>query len=100
MSALSWRRDAAERRMSCMRVTRVLQAYLDGATDEVTARRVAAHLEDCRRCGLNAEAYQEIKNALTRGSEPDADAVERLRGFAEGLSWHGCGEGQERPPGP
>lgn len=38
----------------CLRTSRVLQAYLDGETDERTARRVAHHLEDCRRCGLQA----------------------------------------------
>ncbi|WP_107119967.1 anti-sigma factor family protein [Streptomyces regalis] len=81
----SKRRQPAERRMNCMQVARVLQAYLDGETDEVTARRVAAHLEDCRRCGLEVETYRKIKDALTRRSEPDAEAVERLRGFAEGL---------------
>ncbi|MGW0734812.1 zf-HC2 domain-containing protein [Streptomyces sp. NPDC002851] len=41
-----------------MRVTKVLQAYLDGETDELTARRVADHVEDCRRCGLEATVYQ------------------------------------------
>lgn len=59
------------------------------------ARRVAAPLEDCRRCGLEAGTYQEIKSALTRRAEPDADAVERLRGFTQGLLRHGTdGEGQ------
>ncbi|NUQ98647.1 MAG: zf-HC2 domain-containing protein [Streptomyces sp.] len=86
--------------MNCMQVGRVLQAYLDGETDEVTARRVAAHLEDCRRCGLRADAYQEIKNALTRRAQPDAAAVERLRGFAQGLLQYGTdGEGEEQTPG-
>jgi anti-sigma factor RsiW len=86
--------------MNCMQVARVLQAYLDGETDEVTARRVAAHVEDCRRCGLEVETYRKIKNALTRGTEPDADAVERLRGFGEGLLGPGTdGEGTEQTPG-
>ncbi|MFF4544013.1 anti-sigma factor family protein [Streptomyces sp. NPDC001435] len=82
-----------------MQVARVLQAYLDGETDEVTARRVAAHLEDCRRCGLEAETYQKIKSALSRRAVPEPEAVERLRGFAEGLVRHDTGGEEEQPPG-
>jgi len=85
MSAWLTRRDPAERRMNCMQVARVLQAYLDGETDEATARRVAVHLEDCRRCGLEAGTYREIKDALSRREELDEDAVARLRGFGESL---------------
>lgn len=95
MSMWSKRRRQAERRMNCMQVARVLQAYLDGETDEITARRVAAHLEDCRRCGLKAEIYREIKSALSRRAEPEADAVERLREFAEGLLRHGTDGAEE-----
>lgn len=79
------RRDPAQRRMNCIQVNRVLQSYLDGETDEVTARRVAAHLEDCRRCGLKATTYLEIKRALTRRAAPDDEALERLRGFGASL---------------
>ncbi|MEV8310865.1 zf-HC2 domain-containing protein [Streptomyces flavidovirens] len=68
-----------------MQVARVLQSYLDGETDEATARRVAAHLKDCRRCGLEASVYREIHNALGRRVEPDAAAVARLRTFGESL---------------
>ncbi|MGW0733129.1 anti-sigma factor family protein [Streptomyces sp. NPDC002851] len=87
----SWlrRRDPDERRLNCMRVARILQSYLDGETDEVTARRVAAHLEDCRRCGLRAETYQKIKEAVARREQPDADAVARLRSFGASLSQEG-----------
>lgn len=45
----------------CREMSRTLQAYLDGHVDEVTARRVARHLEACRRCGLEAEVYTRIK---------------------------------------
>ncbi|MCZ4126164.1 anti-sigma factor family protein [Streptomyces sp. H39-S7] len=71
--------------MNCMQVARVLQSYLDGETDEVTARRVSAHLEDCRRCGLEASVYQEIHNALARRADPDSQAVDRLRTFGASL---------------
>lgn len=71
--------------MNCVQIGRVLQAYLDGETDEVTARRAAAHLDDCRRCGLEASLYREIHDALARRMEPDAEAVARLRAFGESL---------------
>jgi anti-sigma factor RsiW len=71
--------------MNCMQVARVLQSYLDGETDEVTARRVAAHVADCRRCGLEAEVYQQIKQSLSHQEPPPADAVTRLRDFGHSL---------------
>jgi anti-sigma factor RsiW len=79
--------NAATSRMRCMATMRVLQTYLDGALDDVAARRVAEHLEDCRRCGLEAEVYQEIKTALGEHDQPlDPRAVERLRHFGEQLA--------------
>ncbi|MEU3177256.1 zf-HC2 domain-containing protein [Streptomyces albidoflavus] len=68
-----------------MQVARLLQSYLDGETDEASARRVAAHLEDCRRCGLEASVYQEIRSALARRTEPDSQTVERLHAFGTSL---------------
>jgi anti-sigma factor RsiW len=85
MSAWLKRRDKTEVRMTCAEAARVLEAYLDGETDRVTARRVAAHLEECRRCGLEFSTYREIKRALVRREKPDADAVVRLRRFGESL---------------
>lgn len=70
---------------ACLRVGRLLQSYLDGETDEVTARRVAAHVKDCRRCGLEASVYEEIHRALSRRAEPDTGAVDRLRAFGASL---------------
>lgn len=72
---------------SCMQVMRVLQSYLDGHTDEVTTRRVATHLEACRRCGLEAATYREIKSALARRAAPvDELAVHRLQDFGSSLT--------------
>jgi anti-sigma factor RsiW len=83
--------DAAASRMRCMATLRVLQSYLDGALDEVAARRVAEHLEDCRRCGLEAEVYTEIKTALSnRDPTVDPRAIERMRRFGERLARHGA----------
>ncbi|KUL35437.1 hypothetical protein ADL12_19780 [Streptomyces regalis] len=85
--------------MGCAEAVRVLQAYLDGETDEVTARRVVAHLDDCRDCGMEADLYREIKKSLARRERPDARAVERLRGFGESLLHTGPGDGGARISG-
>jgi anti-sigma factor RsiW len=83
-------RRRAERPMSCRQVGRLLQRYLDGELDEVAARRVMRHLEDCRRCGLEAAAYAEIKATLARrGAQVPAETVSRLREFGERIAREG-----------
>lgn len=68
----------------CLEVSKTLQAYLDGEIDDLSARRIRRHLEICRRCGLEAETYTEIKQAIARrGGTVPGDAVERLRDFGE-----------------
>ena len=85
---------------SCMEVMRVLQSYLDGHTDEVTTRRVANHLDACRRCGLEAATYREIKAALERRSaQLDPGALERLRTFGAHLA-EGDEHGADGSPPP
>lgn len=78
-------------RMRCLRVARVLQSYLDGETEPPTAAAVAAHLEECRRCGLEASAYAAIKTAIAangaRGpGAVDPAALARLEAFAARLA--------------
>ena len=90
------RRDADE--ASCMQVARVLQSYLDGQVDDVTAQRVSRHLEHCRRCGLEFEAYWAIKDAIARRARVvDPAAVERLRELGERLAEEGPGESASSP---
>jgi anti-sigma factor RsiW len=77
-------------RSRCHQVARVLQSYLDGEVEPPVAAMVAEHLEECRRCGLEADAYLAIKTAIT-SSAPDAldvdpAAVDRLRLFARQLA--------------
>lgn len=84
---LPWRREGPPGDIDCRQVARVLQTHLDGELDRATARRVAAHLEDCRRCGMEAATYRELKRRLADASEPvDPAAVARLRAFVDGLS--------------
>jgi anti-sigma factor (TIGR02949 family) len=71
----------------CHEVGRVLQAYLDGEVDEATARRVAPHLDACRRCGLEAEVYENIKTALaSHAPRVDPATIERLRRFGDAVA--------------
>lgn len=81
---LPWRRRPAP--MSCSEVGAVLQAYLDDETDEVATKRVAEHLEDCLRCGMEAVTYRRIKESLAqRSPQLDPESVARLRAFGERL---------------
>jgi anti-sigma factor RsiW len=72
--------------LRCSEVARVLQSYLDGEVDARTLRLVSAHLEDCRRCGLEVQTYTALKQALHRGGDPPSDPIERLRAFADRLA--------------
>ncbi len=67
---------------NCFRAARVLQGFLDGEIDEKTRQKVASHLALCRRCGLDAQSYREIKAALADQSSISPEAVERLVHFA------------------
>lgn len=78
----------------CLHVGPRLQSYLDGECDPATVRRVVAHLEYCRKCGLELAAYREIKRALATRGQPADDAVARLRDFGRRLA--GAGPEAER----
>jgi len=68
--------------MNCHEVGELLQHYLDGHIAADRARLIEAHLEDCRRCGLEAETYERIKASLaTRRTTVSPESVERLREF-------------------
>lgn len=71
-------------RPDCNRVRKVLQAHLDGELDDSLAGFVAAHLDQCDRCGIEAELYEQVKASLQQlRSAPDPDALARLREFAD-----------------
>lgn len=75
------------RPMSCHEVQAVIQAFLDDETDEVAARRVADHLHDCVRCGMEAATYEDIKRSVRRSGPPlDPESIARLRTFGEQLA--------------
>lgn len=75
------------KQMSCHQVGQVLQAYLDDELDDDVARKVAVHLEHCRRCGLEVETYEALKASLQRGPAGlEAEPVTRLRELGERLA--------------
>ena len=88
MGPMLWvrRRLRPDAPAKCAEVARVLQPYLDSEVDAHTLRLVSAHLEDCRRCGLELETYTALKQAVHRVSDPPAEPVERLRAFAAQLA--------------
>lgn len=83
-------------RIECMRVRPLLQSFLDGELDDAQRRRIASHLEACRRCGLAAATYESLTRRLRGLGDPvDPDAVGRLERFVGELA----GEpGDDGPP--
>ena len=81
-----WKRLFRRQPAECRRVAEVLQSYLDDEADAPTAAEVAAHLEVCRDCGLEATAYEDLKASLARHSDPDPAALDRLRSFVDDLA--------------
>jgi hypothetical protein len=84
--------------IDCHHVGIALQHYLDGYIDADRARRIEAHLEECRLCGMEAEMYEQIK-AVLASHRPlvSTESIERLRGFGERLA---RGGGSPEPWGP
>jgi anti-sigma factor RsiW len=78
---------------SCQEGCKLLQAFVDRELDEDTARVIAGHLADCGRCGLEADLYGRLQEALRGGVPVSQAAVARLEEF----TYH-CAGG-EVPPG-
>lgn len=92
MTLLRHRHDDGGRMLSCRKVGKVLQQFLDGELDGITSGRVEQHLEACRRCGMEAGVYDEIKASLARaGSRVPEETLGRLRRFGAQLATDGDG---------
>jgi anti-sigma factor (TIGR02949 family) len=74
--------------LSCPEVGRMLQTFLDDElSDDVEIELLSEHLDECKRCGLEADTYQKIKDALASRRTPvPPETVERLREFGERLA--------------
>lgn len=73
--------------LTCDEVGELLQHYLDDHVDAELAGRIEAHLDDCRRCGLEAQIYRDIKQSLAaRRPAVPRQSLERLRAFGESLA--------------
>lgn len=78
--------ERVRRLMECRRVARRLQSYLDGELPAMDAATIAAHLEICRHCGMEAATYQTLIDSLrTLDVPPDPAALQRLARFADEL---------------
>ena len=73
-------------RLGCRQVRRVLQAYLDGEIGTGREELVAAHLESCSRCRIEADTLQQVIETL-QAHRPDLDlaAYTRLRRTVDDL---------------
>ena len=76
--------------LDCWRVRRILQSFLDGEVAREEAERVAAHLQDCSRCDIEAEVLTHVIEAIQR-LRPDLDVAvyTRLVAGVDDLTQHG-----------
>lgn len=84
---MSWFRGTPRVRepVDCAEVARVLQHYLDDRLSAPDTAAIHEHLEACRMCGMEADAYRALQRSLRRRSELPNAAAERLRTFARDL---------------
>lgn len=76
------------RTLSCREVGRALQEFLDDEiTDAQRASRLREHLEACRDCGLEADTYRRLLDALHQQAPTiDGPGLQRLRDFGARLA--------------
>ncbi len=87
---------STEDRLGCRAVRRILQAFLDGEVEASQAELVAAHLESCGRCGVEARTFEAVIAALRRlRPDLDVEAYTRLRQVVDRLA----ADGGVEPPG-
>lgn len=88
MTVGRWPAPRADEQLHCADVARLLQPYLDQEVpDAGVVTAIESHLEDCRRCGLEADTYESIRRALqARRPALDPDSLDRLRAFGAQLA--------------
>lgn len=75
-------------RTRCRQANALLQDYLDGHLDSAATDLLRTHLACCRPCGLEAEVYLRLRDALAAGHTAPPAAVRRLEEFADRLLDH------------
>ncbi len=71
---------------ACAEVLDALHAYLDAEIDDAGLASIDAHLDACRRCGLEIDTYRRLKDAVrSTGNGLDPTVLTRLRRFAAEL---------------
>jgi len=70
--------DTGRGRLGCRQVRRTLQSFLDGEVEALHAELVAAHLESCSRCQVEAEVLARVIASLQR-LRPDMDLAAYTR---------------------
>ncbi len=72
--------------LNCLEVARILQSYLDAEPGKYSVESVANHLQECRRCGLEASDYRIMKASLaSAGQSVPEDSLQRIREFTAKL---------------
>ena len=82
----------AAKQLSCHEVAELVQQFLDGELDETRTPLVEAHLDACRRCGIEASIYRDVITALAHRTDPSPESVRRLHEFGERVA-HGDAAG-------
>ena len=78
-----------KRKMNCQEVALRLQTYLDDELDSARLDRLRDHLDACVNCGLDQDAFRQIKADLANCAPgTDEAALSRLREFSARISEH------------
>lgn len=72
-------RDQRDERCRCEEALGKLEEYLDSEVDEMDARRLRAHLQECSSCFGEAELEQRLRAVLRRSCGERAPETLRLR---------------------
>lgn len=60
--------------MRCHEVRKHLSAHLDGEVDEARSREIAAHLQSCEACAVQAARYERLDALVSAQALPEPSA--------------------------
>lgn len=79
-------RGTVDEARRCREIERLLQDFMDGELDIHETKYLLQHLEACRRCGLKAAIYRDVKESLVRQRRAlSADTRAQLHTFLDEL---------------